>query len=386
MRALRPRIALNAQLLRLNAGYRSAGIAQYILHLLRALPAAAPDLELHAYTGEPRTREMLSALQIHLTRWRTESPTARIIWEQVVFPFELAHQRSNLIHALAYASPLLSGVPAVVTVYDLSFILYPEYFRATNRTYLRWVTRWSTGCARHVIAISESTKQDLIRLFSLPANRVEVIPLGVEPEFFEEGKDQVREQFRRAKNLPEHFVLFIGTQEPRKNIPTLIRAFAQAKSRAHLPHRLVIAGGRGWMDDSIERTIEELNLQREVLRPGFIAQEELPLWYRAADVFVYPSQYEGFGLPPLEAMAAGTPVITSNCSSLPEVVGDAALLIDPRDEASLAEALSRVLTDSALSEDLGRRGRARAREFTWARAAQATAQAYRRVLNLGSEG
>ncbi len=380
MPALRPRIALNAQLLRLNAGYRSAGIARYIFHLLRALPATAPDLELHAYTGESRATEMLNALHIHLTHWHTEKPTTRILWEQFIFPFEIVRLRPHLTHSLAFASSLLSGIPSVVTVYDLSFILYPEYFRTANRTYLKWATRQSVARAQHIITISESTKRDLIHLFAISANKIEVIPPGVEPEFFEEVEGPALEQFCRGKNLPEHFVLFIGTQEPRKNIPALIRAFAQAKSHVHLPHRLVIAGGRGWLDDAIERTIEELDLQHDVIRPGFVAQEELPLWYRAADAFVYPSQYEGFGLPPLEALAAGTPVITSNCSSLPEVVGDAALLIAPRDQEGLAQALERVLTEPSLREELSMRGRARAREFTWARTAQDTARVYRRVL------
>jgi glycosyltransferase involved in cell wall biosynthesis len=180
--------------------------------------------------------------------------------------------------------------------------------------------------------------------------------------------------------LPEHFVLFLGTLEPRKNIPTLIRAFADAKKRAKLPHQLIIAGGRGWMDDAIPRTIEKMGMRREVRLAGFVPQSELRYWYQAADAFVYPSQYEGFGIPPLEALAAGTPVVTTNVSSLPEAVGNAALLVEPRNEQALADAIGRILNDSALRERLHAEGISRAREFTWTRAAELTAQTYRRAL------
>ncbi len=376
--ALRPAVALNAQLLRLTAGYRSAGIARYIFNLISALPEAAPEFELHAFTGEADAQEALRTLQVHLTRWPTFSPVVRILWEQAIWPAELMRHRFALVHALAFVSPFISFDPSIVTVYDLSFVLYPDYFRPLNRLYLKWGTRMSVARARRVIAISESTRRDLVRVMKVDPSKIDVVTPGVEPEFFAEGEGDTVEAFRRSKGLPEHFLLYVGTLEPRKNIPAMVRAFVRARSRCNLPHRLVVAGGRGWKDQEITRALEEAG--PAVIQPGFIPQTELPLWYRAADAFIYPSQYEGFGMPPLEALAAGTPVITSNLSSLPEAVGDAALLVDPHDESAIEDAIVQALTNEELRRDLSARGRARAQAMTWARAAQATAEVYRRAL------
>ena len=383
VRPSRQRIALNAQLLDTSAGYRSAGIARYILNLLRALPFAAPDCELHVYTRETRAGDVFDRLHPHWTRLQTQKATTRILWEQLAFPLHLARTHFDLCHAMAYVSPLVSRTPSVVTVYDLSFVLYPDYFRSPNRIYLTWGTRISTSRARRIIAISESTKRDLIRLFNLSPEKIDVVPPGVESGFFPNGDGNSTDRFRRAKNLPEHFILFVGTREPRKNIPTLIHAYAKAKSRLHFPHQLAIVGGQGWKEEAITRAVEESQVQRDVILPGFVPAEELPHWYRAADAFVYPSRYEGFGMPLLEAMASGTPVITGNLSSLPEAVGSAALLVDPSDEGELEEAIVQLIGDQALRDELIAKGRERARQFTWTRAAQATADVYRRALQEG---
>lgn len=382
MQVERPRAALNAQLLRINEGYRSAGIARYMFHLLRELPAAADDFELDLYATEPQASTLLPALTVHGTRVPVHKPVARILWEQTLFALALFQKNYALLHSLAYVSPILNRTRSIVTLYDLSFYLYPAYFRPFHRLYLQIGTRISARRAERIITISESTKRDTVRLLNVSPNKIDVAAPGVEDEFFGDLDVTTLETFRRQKNLPEHFVLFLGTREPRKNIVTLIRAFALAKRIKNLSHRLVIAGGRGWMDKEIPRALAETGLAGEVLFPGFVLQEELPLWYRAADVFVYPSQYEGFGMPALEALASGTPVITSNVSSLPEAVGDAALLTDPHSHAELAEALARVLYDKALRAEMRTRGIQHARHFTWARTAQVTAQSYRRALGL----
>ena len=376
----RPRVALNAQLLRMNEGYRSAGIARYIYHLLRELPRAAPDLQLHVYSTEPEASTRLPDITIHTTRLPAHKPLARILWEQTVLPFELLQKNYALFHSLAYVSPFLNRTPTIITLYDLSFLLYPEYFRPFQRLYLKFGTRFSVARAQRIITISESTKRDAIQLLNIDANRIDVVTPGVESEFFQDIGTDTIEHFRRDKKLPDHFILFVGTREPRKNIPALLHAFAQAKRAAQLPHALVIAGARGWMDQTIPQTLAELNITQDVLFPGFVPHAELPLWYHAADAFVYPSQYEGFGMPPLEALACGTPVITSNVSSLPEAVGDAALLINPRSPEQITDALIRILTDPALRKEQRARGFQHAHQFTWTRAAQRTAQTYHRAL------
>lgn len=379
----RPRVALNAQLLRLNEGYRSAGIARYIYHLLCELPKAAQDLALDVFATEPLAPALLPDVSIRTTRLPVHKPLARILWEQSLFALSLQNNYS-LLHSLAYVSPWLNRTRSIVTLYDLSFYLYPEYFRPFQRLYLQIGARASARRAASIVTISESSKRDAVRILHVDPRQVQVITPGVESDFFRAVPQTALENFRRAKKLPEHFVLFLGTREPRKNLPNLIRAFMQAKRAAKLPHRLVLAGGRGWLDESIARTIQELDAADQIIFPGFAEQAELPLWYRAADVFVYPSQYEGFGMPALEALACGTPVISSNVSSLPEAVGDAAILVDPRVPEQIADALVRVLTDEQLSFELAERGPRHARQFTWTRAAQLTAQTYRRALGLAN--
>lgn len=373
-------IALNAQLLRLEEGYRSAGIAQYMTQLLRALDTAQLDLDLDVFCSDPAAPSLLPRARIHPTRFPAHNPLGRILWEQTAFPLSLARTKFDLIHSLAYVSPVLNRIPSVVTVYDLSFLLYPQYFKTLNRIYLQWGTQSAVSRARRVIAISASTKQDLMRLLRVPEHKIDVIPPGVDPAFLANRDPNAIERFRNAKRLPDRFVLFVGTREPRKNLPTLVRAFAHAKYSASLPHALVIAGGRGWKDHETSRAVTNSGLGHAVLFPGYVPANELPLWYRAADAFIYPSQYEGFGLPVLEALASGTPTITSNVSAMPEAAGEAAIMVSPQDEDEMADALLKVLTNRSARAIVRERGRAHARQFTWARAAQLTAETYRRAL------
>ncbi len=380
--ARRPtRVALNAQLLSLSASYRSAGISGYIYHLLDALPAAASDFQFTAFTGEGRWRPP-AGMEAAFTRGPLERPAARIAWEQLAQPVALARRRPDLLHALAYVAPAAWPGPTVVTVLDLSFILYPERFRPLNRLYLRVFTRLSARRARRVIAISESTRRDAERLLGLPAGKVQTVYCGVDAAFQPQSAGRTA-AFRRSKGLPERFVLFLGTLEPRKNIVGLLDAYADARARGATPP-LVIAGAKGWYYDEVFRRVEALGLRESVHFAGFAPAQELPLWYSAAEVFVYPSLYEGFGLPVLEAMACGTPVITSDCSSLPEVVGSAGVTVSPTDRLALAEALRQLLDDEERRAALGEQGRLRAARFSWERAAAETVAVYRQAL--GQEG
>lgn len=377
---VRPRAALNAQLLRFNQGYRSAGIARYIFHLVRELPESAPDFAFDVFATEPLAPALLKNVNVRTTRLPVHKPPWRILWEQTLFAWALQDNYA-LLHSMAFVSPFLCRTPSIVTLYDLSFLIYPEYFRPFQRLYLKIGTRVAVRRAKRILTISESTKQDAVRLLGVRPDQVGVVTPGVEADFFRNITSAELQNFRRAKNLPEHFVLFLGTREPRKNLPALIRGFVQAGRAGQLPHYLVLAGGRGWLDHEIERTIQELGVSDRILFPGFVAQSELPLWYRSADAFVYPSQYEGFGMPALEALACGTPVIASNISSLPEAVGDAGLLVNPRAPQEIADALLQILTGDALRVELATRGPLHARRFTWTRAAQLTAENYRRALN-----
>ena len=370
-------MGINAHLLNLAGTYRSAGISSYTHHLVERLPEAAPDLDLHVFASGRSIPRISSGPSWHASRLPTHSPVVRVLWEQTIQPWQIRRLALPLLHSLAFVQPLATGCRSVVTVYDLSFLVYGRLFRSWHRRYLTWGTRLSTRRAQRVIAISESTKRDLIRAFGLPPEKIRVIPCGVDERFLVERRATGA---RPRRPLPERFVLFVGTLEARKNVTGLIRAFARAKRAAALPHHLVLVGAPGPRAYEIDRVVEQAGVRDHVVLTGYVARDELPLIYGAAELFVYPSLYEGFGLPPLEALASGVPVIVSDAASLPEVVGDAGVYVRPHDERALAEAMASVLADSGLRQDLSARGRARARQFSWARAAASTAALYREVL------
>ncbi len=379
MAAVAHRIGLNAHLLNLSGNYRSAGINWYIYHLLQNL-APISDFDYTVFLGDRHAREYFRPMTINPSRLPTHQPIVRIAWEQFVQPFAVRRAHIDLLHALAFAGPLAISIPWIVTVYDLSFVRYPRSFNSLNRLYLTWAVRNSLRRANRVIAISESTRRDLVATFGADPARIAAVYCGVDPSFAPAQNQTELESFRVRRRVPERFILHVGTIEPRKNIARLVRALARAKRAARLPHRLVLIGARGWKYAEVDAVIEQEGMQEDVVFAGYAPPDELPLWYRAADVFAYPSRYEGFGLPPLEALASGTPVVASNAASLPEVVGDAALLVAPDDEAALADALVRAATDAALREQMIARGLAQAAKFSWARAARETADIYRAAL------
>jgi glycosyltransferase involved in cell wall biosynthesis len=260
-------------------------------------------------------------------------------------------------------------------VYDLSFRVTPDRFRPAQRLYLSAFTAASCRRARRVLAISESTRADAARLLGVPRDRIDVAYPGVEPRFRPLPAAEVA-AFRARHGLPERFILYLGTLEPRKNLVELIAAFAELRA-AEPGLRLVLAGARGWDAGPIFQKIEQLDLKPAILLPGFVPAGELPLWYNAAAVFAYPSSYEGFGMPVIEALACGRPVVTTTASSLPEAGGNAAELAPPGDIPALTAALAAALrADPARIE----RGLAHAARFTWPATAEATAGAYRRAL------
>ena len=367
-------IGLNAQLLSLSGDYRAAGITWYIYNLLAHLPPS--DHRYTVFLRERKAQGLFPQADLRFSRLPTRNPLVRILWEQTVLPFQLVKEGIDLVHSLAFVQPLFSSCPGVVTIYDLSFLLFPEGFNPWKRLYLRCMTPYSARRSRRVIALSQSTKSDLSRLFGVPKAKIEVIPCGIDPRFRPLNGNLVS-RFRQGRGLPERMILFVGTIEWRKNVSLLLEAYAQINK--DVPHALVLAGARGWGADGIFAQAEELGLA-DVIFAGYVEQEELPLWYNAADLLAYPSLYEGFGLPPLEAMASGTPVLTSNISSLPEVVGDAGILVDPQNAGEIAREMLKVLRDKGLQEEMRKRGLERAKRFTWQGAAEETIRVYEEAM------
>ncbi|HLF28389.1 MAG TPA: glycosyltransferase family 1 protein [Anaerolineae bacterium] len=370
-----PHVAISAHLLAPHGsvGYRSAGIHTYLTHLLHNLPRVD---EAFRYTVYTRALPAIPA-RLRSTGWPTAHPLGRIAWEQLAQPFALRRDQPDLLHATAFVAPILSNLKTVITVYDLSFALFPDLFRGPSLVYLRLFARWSVRRARRIITISDHTRRDVQRLYHVPLDCIDVAYPGVEARFRPLPRAAV-ETFRRKHALPDRFCLYLGTLEPRKNLARLIDAVSSLGSR---DLRLVLVGGKGWLVEDLFAKVESLGLAERVRFIGYAPAADLPLWYNAATAFVYPSLYEGFGLPPLEAMACGTPVIASNAAALPEVVGDAGLSVGPEDVAGLAQALRRVWDDATLRAELSRRGLAQARRFTWEATARSTVESYRKALN-----
>jgi glycosyltransferase involved in cell wall biosynthesis len=371
-------VGVNAHLLSLAESYRGAGINWYIHNLLRHLPEVDPEIRFTVFLSERRF-SATPGLQVQLSRLPTHRPPVRILWEQGLQPWALRPTKVQLLHGPAFVGPLLSSVPFVVTVHDLSFLLYPEGFRKPNRLYLTSFTRWSVQRARRVIAVSDSTRRDVVRLYGISPDKVDVVHNGVDPCFQPLPASEIT-AFKVKQGLPERFLLFVGTLEPRKNVIRLIESYAQLP--ADRPP-LMLVGGKGWLYDEIFARVETLGLGDNVRFAGFVPPEDLPKWYNAATLFVYPSLYEGFGLPPLEAMACGTPVVTSTASSLPEVVGPAGLSVDPTDTEALTEAMDQVLRDQDLQDKMRAAGLVQAQGFSWQETARRTADSYRRALMAG---
>jgi glycosyltransferase involved in cell wall biosynthesis len=376
-------IAINAHLLSRQDSYRSAGVHQYILHLLRYLSGVdGEEMHFTALLGA-EALEPASDLGFLRSRWDTSRPSVRVLWEQLVQPQVLHQIEVNLVHAPVFVGPLVAPCPVVTTIHDLSFIRFPHLFRRINRLYLAAMTRFSARRARRVIAVSEHAASEAVHLLGISSEKIDVVYHGVDPAFRPLPASQVA-TFRERQGLPHEFVLFVGTLEPRKNLKRLIEAFSRVYDGRT---RLVLVGGKGWLYDDLFARVEELDLSAAVLFPGYVRSEDLPLWYNAATALAYPSLYEGFGMPVTEAQACGTPVLTSNKSSLPEAAGEAALLIDPHNVEEIAAGLNRVLGDDALRKDLRERGLAHARRFSWSRTAQQTIGVYRRALgrDIGGE-
>jgi glycosyltransferase involved in cell wall biosynthesis len=309
-------------------------------------------------------------------RFETESPLRRILWEQAVQPFQLGE--FDLLHSLAFASPLLLNRPSVVTVYDLSFIHYPAVLSPARRLYLRMFTALSCRRARRVIAISQSTADDLHTTLDILADKIDVAVPGYDTNRFQPLPIQQVADFRQSHGLPERFWLFVGTLEPRKNLPTLLDAYARLPADERLP--LILAGGKGWDYGPVFKRVERYGLGSSVHFPGFIDSGDLPLWYNCAEVLLMPSIFEGFGLPVLEAMACGTPVIVSDASSLPEVAGDAGLLIPPLDVDAWTDALHCAYDDAAWRESASQQSLIQAALFRWEQTATRTITSYQMAL------
>ncbi|MGX6446626.1 glycosyltransferase family 4 protein [Patulibacter sp. S7RM1-6] len=337
-----------------------AGRGRYIRELLRALARRDDDHEYQLLAREP---------------WPDLGSDPRFAWRRVAGAdpgWALAAARSArhgdaLLASASYLLAAASPVPAVATVFDL-VAFDPETSPPRGALAERATLPLALLRGARFACISEATRHELVARFPRAAARATVTPLGVDQTLGRRAA--LRPDVVSRLGLPERYVLSVGTREPRKNLVRTIEAFAALPDSVRAGRRLVVVGHRGWEDEAIDRAIA--GAQDLVHLAGFVEDDDLPAVYAAADAFVYASFHEGFGLPVLEAMAVGTPVVTSNVSSLPEVAGDAAVVVDPRSVAAIRDGLRTVLEDAAMADDLARKGRARAAAFTWDRTAETT--------------
>lgn len=353
------------------------GIGYYTEHLLHHLLREAGDGdEVVILSNRPVVTSQ--PLQPGAGLCRQGRFPVRNIWLQLHAPLTLGRIEADVAHFTNSVAPLLKRVPTVVTIHDMSLDLFPD-FHPRRRMITRPLVHLSARRADAVITVSQSAKRDILRLTGLSGDKVHVVPEAAAP-IFRRIEDASRLQsVRKRYGLADKLILFVGTLEPRKNLPRLLRAYAQLLHAGDDSHQLVCVGGFGWGYDQVRAEIERLNLEGRVILTGYVPYQDLPVLYSLSRVFVFPSLHEGFGLPVMEAMACGVPVITAAGSSLSEIAGACAELVDPRSEESITEALRRVLSDESLRDSLSRRGLENSRRFSWKHAARRTLEIYRRT-------
>ena len=373
------RIGLDGKILTLRAG----GTGRYAINLTRAMLAEAaarrPDLDFVIFTGPQTSRDVMEEFRGACEECFLSAKSS-VIRSLTLIPAALRRMRVDVFHGMDHVGIPLVGKTGkyVVTIHDVIPLILPRTFTLRHRLVVRMALARVRAKADRVIVPSQAVKRDVVQHLGLAEDLVVVTHEGCEPHFQPEATEASFRDVAARYGLPSRYVLAVGTLEPRKNLTTLLQAFARLQRIGEIDPALglVLAGARGWLDEPVFRTVRALGLERVVCFPGFIDDDDLPAVYRGSELFVFASLYEGFGLPLLEAMACGVPVITSNISSMPEVAGGAAMLVDPRDVDGLAAAIAHVLRDEALRGRLRGAGVARARQFTWETAARQTLDAY----------
>ncbi|MEW6696504.1 MAG: glycosyltransferase family 4 protein [Bacillota bacterium] len=364
------------------------GVGQYCYNLVESL--AKIDAENHYslypvfyYIFHPEYKkicfENLNKTFNISYRWIPEK-ILKLLWKKdmKLFKKEWLLGNVDVVHSTTFAVPELSRKKRlVVTIYDVSFLTHPQYHVQANIEHCYKGTLKALQQSDRIIAISNHTKSDLINYFGAKEEQITVTHLAAANHFFTPpGSIELRTLVEKY-NLPNSFILFVGSLEPRKNVRNLIKAYSLLKKDLRRKHKLVIAGGRGWLNSDIKDIIEELKIVEDMIFTGYVSDQDLKGLYSLADIFVYPSFYEGFGLPVLEAMTCGTPVITSNVSCLPEIAGNGAVFVNPQDVEEISLAINRLLEDNSLRGFYKEKGLMRSLDFSWDKCAKETLQIYK---------
>lgn len=366
------RIAIDASTISTQGGPRT-----YVLGLIDALLRIDPDNEYIVFYNDPvHIGRFPAAKELVLSG---KNPLARLWREHVLLPRACMRERVDLLHCPKSAIPYFSPCPVVVTLHDLIPLKHPETEKFAAQLYWRLQIPIAARRSSFIITDSEHARQEILEDFGSLPEKVKAIMLGFDPRMTKPRDVADGDVVCRKYGLPSEYLLYVGTIQPRKNLDTLIQAFYRLKCGGQFDHKLVIVGRKGWLYEQLFNSIMELGLESDIIFTGFVPDEELPFIYDRAKVFLYLSLFEGFGLPPLEAMACGVPVITSNTTSLPEVVSNAGITVSPTDVDAVALAIRRVLADPQLAEEMREAGRNRAEHFSWETAACETLAVYNHV-------
>jgi glycosyltransferase involved in cell wall biosynthesis len=366
------RIGIDARLVY----YNRAGIGQYILRLVESLAALPPEDD-NFVLLQSRKDQSTIIYSNGFSRKSLWTPSHNR-FEQPALSFEVSRLKLDLLHSPDFIPPFKRNCKSVITVHDLAFLLYPHFLTKESARYYGQIDQaWRK--TDHIIAVSEATKQDSIKMLGVPEKKITVIHEAANPIYQPMLKDVAWQRVLKKYKLDKDFILFVSTIEPRKNLPTLLQAYRELRDKYKRDELLVLAGSRGWLWEEVYETVARLNLEEYVAFLGRVPSADLLFLYNAARSLVHPSFYEGFGLTPLEAMNCGTPVIVSNTAALPEVVGDAGLMINPHDVEGLTVAMWRVLTEEELRQDLIAKGLKRAKNFSWLNTAERTLEVYHKV-------
>jgi glycosyltransferase involved in cell wall biosynthesis len=372
-----PRVLVDATAVPADRG----GVGRYVDGLVQALSVAGADLAITAQRSDAeRYSRMAPEAKVVAGPAAIAHRPARLAWEQTGLPLVAQQVGAEVVHSPHYTMPLRAGRPVVVTIHDATFFTEPEMHSSVKGTFFRSATRTALRRAARVVVPSKATRDELIRLLDADATLLDVAYHGVDQQTFHVPGDDEKQRVQARLGLAgQPYIAFLGTLEPRKNVPGLVRGWVKACEGREDAPALVLAGGSGW-DDTIDQAISEVPSQLRVLRPGYLRFSDLPGFLGGATIVAYPSHGEGFGLPVLEAMASGAPVLTTQRLSLPEVGGDAVAYTEP-DPDSIATALTALLDDPARRAQLGEAGHQRSLEFTWAASAEAHLASYARALS-----
>jgi len=356
--------------------YSRGGIRNYVIHLLDALAAVDSRTEYFVLHSRKDHAPPIPGPNFHPIACWTPSHHQ---WEKWAFAVEVARLGLDILHSTDFIPPAFGYKRSVITIHDLSFLHYAQFLTNESYRYYNCQIQWAVRRADHILADSQATQTDIIASLGVPESRVTVVHLAAHARFKPMSPIE-SEHIVAQYGLPPGYLLFVGTLEPRKNLPGLLRAYRMIRDTKVTSVPLVIVGGKGWLFSEVYECLDELRLKEHVVFVHEVPDSHLPALYNAASLLVTPSFYEGFGLPALEAMSCGTPVIVANRASLPEIVGEAGVLVDPEDPKDIVEGMTRLLTNEELRERISRAGLNQAARFSWEKTARATLTVYRNVL------